>query len=71
MSKSKSAKTSSPKGKPSGNGKETSGLKEAFAVNDPETDEKIAEKYTSGEEEPASNVHERHVNRNVNKGEDN
>lgn len=68
-SKSKSAKTSSPKGKPSGNRKESMGLKEASAVIDPKTEEKIADKYTIGDEEPAANVHERHVNRNVDKGE--
>ena len=33
------------KGKPSGSGRETHGLKNAFAVNDLETDIEIAEKY--------------------------
>lgn len=68
-SKSKSAKISSPKGKPSGNRKESMGLKEVSDAIDPKTEEKIADKYTIGDEEPAANVHERHVNRNVDKGE--
>ena len=60
-----------PKGKPSGNGRETHGLKNAFAVNDLETDNELAEKYTDGVDEPSANVNVRHVNRNLNKGEDN
>ena len=57
-----------PKGKPSGSGRETHGLKNALAVNDLETDNELAEKYTDGEAEPSANVSLRHVNRNVNKG---
>lgn len=68
--KSKSAKTSSPKGRPSGNRKESMGLKEANAVTDPETDMQISDKYMIGDEVPAANVHARHVNRNVDKGEE-
>lgn len=60
-----------PKGKPSGNGKETHGLKDAFAVNDLEQDNEIAEKYTNGGDELSANVKLRHVNRNLDKGEDN
>ncbi|KAA8476423.1 hypothetical protein BDE36_3006 [Arcticibacter tournemirensis] len=60
-----------PKGKPSGNGKETHGLKNAFAVTDLEQDNAIAEKYTDGADELSPNVNVRHVNRNLSKGEDN
>lgn len=60
-----------PKGKPTGSGRETHGLKDAFAVNDLETDNELAEKYTDGEDEPSANVNLRHVNRNLHKGEDN
>lgn len=60
-----------PKGKPSGSGRETHGLKNALAVNDLETDNELAEKYTDGEDEPSANVNLRHVNRNLHKGEDN
>ena len=60
-----------PKGKPTGNGRETHGLKDAFAVNDLEKDNELAEKYTDGEDEPSANVNIRHVNRNLHKGEDN
>lgn len=60
-----------PKGKPSGNGKESHGLKDAFAVNDLEQDNEIAEKYTDGGDELSANVNVRHVNRNLGKGEDN
>lgn len=61
-----------PKGKPTGNGKESHGLKDAFAVHDLEKDNEIADKYTDGgADEPAPNVYLRHSNRNLNKGEDN
>lgn len=59
-----------PKGKPSGSGKNTNGLRDAFAGTDPETDENLTEKYMDGPDQPAANVPVRHVNRNVNKGED-
>ncbi|TZF82610.1 hypothetical protein FW774_13970 [Pedobacter sp. BS3] len=70
MSKSKNAKFAAPKGKPSGNGKEGAGLNDAFGVNSPESYNGIREKYTSGNDEPASNVHTRHVNRPDSKHED-
>lgn len=60
-----------PKGKPTGNGKETHGLKDAFAVNDLDQDNEIADKYTDGADEPTANVYVRHSNRNLFKGEDN
>ena len=60
-----------PKGKPSGSGRETHGLKNALAVKDLEKDNELAEKYTDREDEPSANVSLRHVNRNVNKGYDN
>jgi hypothetical protein len=60
-----------PKGKPTGNGRETHQLKDAFAVTDPETEKEIAAKYTKdGADELADGVHVRHVNRNLHKGED-
>jgi hypothetical protein len=60
-----------PKGKPTGNGRETHHLKDAFAVTDPETEQEIAAKYTKdGADELADGVHVRHVNRNLHKGED-
>ena len=60
-----------PKGRPSGSGREGSGLKDAFAVTDLETDNELAQNYTDGEDEPASNVFVRHPNRNVDKGREN
>ena len=71
MGKDKNGAYIPPKGKPSGSPKETAGLRNAFAVNDLEKDNELAEKYTKGPDEPAANVHMRHVNRNVNKGEEN
>ncbi len=60
-----------PKGKPTGNGKETHPLKDAFAVNSLETDNALADKYTKdGSDELADGVHVRHINRNLHKGED-
>jgi hypothetical protein len=59
MAKNKSGAYVPPKGKPTGSGRETHPLKDAFAVTDPETENEIAEKYTK-----------RHVNRNLHKGED-
>lgn len=58
-----------PKGRPSGEGRE-SGIKEALAVTNPEDDEQIAAKYLEGPDEPAANVHVRHPNRNTDKGRD-
>jgi hypothetical protein len=60
-----------PKGKSTGNGRETHPLKDAFAVTDPETENEIAAKYTKdGTDEIADGIHVRHVNRNLHKGED-
>jgi hypothetical protein len=60
-----------PKGKPTGNGKETHPLKDAFSVIDLETEKKIAAKYTKdGADELAEGIHVRHLNRNLHKGED-
>jgi hypothetical protein len=60
-----------PKGKPTGNGRETHQLKDAFSVTDPETEQQIADKYTKdGTDELADGIHVRHVNRNLHKGED-
>lgn len=71
MGKDKNGGYIPPKGKPSGSGRETHGLKDAFAAVDPETESKIAAKYTKdGTDELAEGVHVRHVNRNLHKGED-
>lgn len=59
-----------PKGNPSGNSRNQQGIKD-LGGQDVEANEELAERYTEGEdEEPGSNVHMRHQNRNVNKGED-
>jgi len=68
MAKGKNARTSAPKGKPSGTGRETAGLKDAFAVNDPETDKKLEDTYLEDTGDPASNVNLKHQNRNTDKG---
>lgn len=70
MAKDREGSYTPPKGKPSGSGKNTAGLRDAFAGTDPETDEKLTEKYMDGPDQPAANVPLRHVNRNVDKGED-
>jgi hypothetical protein len=70
MGKERNGRFIPPKGKPSGSGKDTVGLKNAFAVNDPETDHEIANKYAENIEDLAPNM-VRHKNRNVNKGEEN
>jgi hypothetical protein len=57
-----------PKGRPSGSGREGSGLRDAFAVTDLQKDDELARSYTEGEDQPAANVHLRHPNRNVDKG---
>jgi hypothetical protein len=72
MGKDREGKFHPRKGKPSGSGRvETSaGLKN---VNSGAMDDgymEIADKYTVGEEEPAPNIHVRHPNRNVDKGEE-
>ncbi len=57
------------KGKPSGSAREGVGLQ---PIDTSAIDEhlEIADKYTEGEEQPASNVHVRHPNRNVDKREE-
>lgn len=69
MGKDREGKFHPRKGRPSGNLKETPGLQ---SVNTSAFEEQleIAEKYTEGEEMPASNVHVRHPNRNVDKREE-
>jgi hypothetical protein len=60
-----------PKGKPTGSDHDTHQLKDAFAVTDPETENEIAAKYTKdGTDELADGIHVRHINRNLQKGED-
>ena len=71
MGKDKNGGYIPPKGKPSGNGKETHGLMDAFAGTDPETDNEIANKYTEdGGDKLAPGVYERHANRMVQKDPD-
>jgi hypothetical protein len=71
MGKDKKGEYVPPKGKPTGSGRDTHQLKDAFAVTDPETESEIAEKYTKdGTDELADGIHVRHVNRNLHKGED-
>ncbi len=69
MARSKNGSPAPSKGKPSGSGKDTAKLRNAFAVTDLEKEEELTEKYTDGPDDPASNVHMRHINRNVNKRE--
>lgn len=70
MGKERNGRFVPPKGRPSGSDKDTPGLKDAFAVNDPETDKEIANKYADNMDDLAPNI-VRHKNRNVNKGEEN
>lgn len=65
MGKNKSGKYIPPKGRPSGSGRESSGLKEAFAVTSNEEDKELTDKYLEDPDEPLSNVHVRHHNRNI------
>lgn len=71
MGKDREGKFHPKKGKPSSSGKieGRTGLKE---VNTNAIDNylEIADKYTVGEEQPAPNIHVRHPNRNVDKGEE-
>jgi hypothetical protein len=72
MGKDKHGEYTPPKGKPSGGGRESRHLTEAFAGTDPETENEIAAKYTKdGTDEPDENVPVRHANRHLHKGEDN
>jgi hypothetical protein len=71
MGKDKNGGFIPPKGKPSGSGRETHQLKDAFAVVSPEAEQEIADKYTKdGTDEVADGIHIRHINRNLHKGED-
>ncbi len=63
----KSAKSASPKGKPSGSGRDGSGLKETNPA-DIEEENRIAEKYTDNSENSEPTITERHPNRNTDKG---
>lgn len=55
------------KGKPSGDGTDKAGLKDAH-VELLDKEQEVAEKYTEGQDEtPAENIHIRHNNRNLNK----
>lgn len=57
------------KGKPAGQGTDKAGLKDVV-VESFDKEQEIVEKYTKGpEEEPAENIHIRHMNRNLNKTE--
>ncbi|WCT13261.1 hypothetical protein [Mucilaginibacter jinjuensis] len=59
------------KGKPSGNGRESEGLNEAFAGTDPERENEIRSEYIDeATGEPADNVDVKHPNRHLHKGED-
>lgn len=70
MGKDKNGSYIPPKGRPTGSPKETTGLRNAFAVNDLETDNTLADKYMSAPDKPSANVYMRHSNRHTNKGED-
>jgi hypothetical protein len=63
----RSAKSASPKGRPSGSGREGSGLKETNDV-DREEENRIADKYTDDTENQEPTITERHHNRNTDKG---
>jgi hypothetical protein len=61
MGKDKNGGYVPPKEKPSGSGRETHQLKDAFAVVKPEIEKEIAEKYTKdGADELADGIHVRH-----------
>lgn len=70
MGKDKNGSFVPPKGRPSGTGRESSGLRDAFAVTGLYEDNELAEKYTSGPDKPAAGITIRHQNRNVDKGRD-
>lgn len=71
MGKDKNGTYVPPKGRPSGSGREGSGLRDALAVNDPEKDQELSDKYLETPDETAANVHLKHHNRNVDKGREN
>lgn len=66
MTNNKSAKSASPKGKPSGSGREGSGLKETKPI-EREEDNRISDKYTDETENSEPIITERHPNRNTDK----
>jgi len=71
MGKDREGKFHPKKGKPSGSGRESKlGLREGMNPAALKRDEEITEKYTSGEDELAPNVHMRHINRNTEKGDE-
>ncbi len=71
MGKNLAGSTGEHKGQPSGNNKQSSGLKEAFAGAGPKEDQELANEYTKdGADEVAENVHMLHHNRNANKGDE-
>jgi hypothetical protein len=70
MGKDKNGTFVPKKGRPSGTAKDSTGLRDAFAVNDLDKDIELTEKYLDAPDEPAANVPLRHKNRNVNKGEE-
>lgn len=70
MAKNKNNTYIPPKGKPSGNGRETGHLRDAFAGTDPKTENEINAKYMDADGEPANNVPIKHANRHMHKGED-
>jgi hypothetical protein len=68
MEKGRNAKTSAPKGRPSGTGRENAGLHDVSPEN-LKREEKLDEKYNSSEG-ASENVATKHKNRNVDKGRD-
>jgi hypothetical protein len=58
-------------GKPSGNGRESEGLNDAFAGTDPQTENELRSRYINEQtENPDENVEVRHPNRHLHKGEE-
>jgi hypothetical protein len=71
MAKNENVSTIHRKGKPTGNGRESEGLNEAFAGTDSETENEITDEYIDDKTgEPAENVEVKHHNRHLHKGED-
>lgn len=70
MGKDREGKFHPRKGKPSGSLREGVGLVKPINTSALDAQLDIADKYTDGDEMPASNVHVRHQNRNVDKREE-
>ncbi|MGC1242949.1 MAG: hypothetical protein WA874_15270 [Chryseosolibacter sp.] len=70
MGKEREGRFNPRKGKPSGSLREGVGLVKPINTSSLKEQLEIADKYTDGEEMPASNVHVRHHNRNVDKREE-